>query len=198
MSMSDIDWGDAPTWVAAVFAGGAAWFAGMTLRSQRRQIGEQQEFIREQSRNLQLERAELLTVAEERRTAQAKRVAMAMRTAGGRENDYGGFDGYDHWRVTVTNGSDEPLKDVTVRFGNAYTAASANDEGSRHLPDDGRRPVPVPLIAPRGVVQFASPTWEEATVDNHRPIVLFTDANGARWQLDEHGALTPRPPESTS
>ncbi|MFG3426154.1 hypothetical protein [Streptomyces californicus] len=188
--MSSVDWGDAPTWIAAVFAGGAALFAGLTIRSQRQQITEQRQFIDEQSQNLALERAALRAAEEARRWAQAKQVTMICGPGGYRERDSGGsFIGYDRWRVEVTNGSDEPVRDVMVRFGDTYAAANAVEFESRHLPDGGRRGVPVTVLGPQRTVVFESPRWQEATVDNNRPIVQFTDAAGAIWRRDEHGAL---------
>ncbi|MFH9610435.1 hypothetical protein [Streptomyces sp. NPDC017448] len=188
--MSSVDWGDAPTWIAAVFAGGAALFAGLTIRSQRQQIREQQHFIAEQSQNLALERAELHAAEETRRWAQAKQVTMIFDTSGYRERDSAGsLIGYDRWRVKVANGSDEPVKDVKVRFGDTYDAANAVEVESQHLPDSGRRGVPVAVLGPQRTAVFESPRWQEATVDNNRPVLQFTDAAGAVWRRDEHGVL---------
>ncbi|MER6235942.1 hypothetical protein ABT185_07680 [Streptomyces clavifer] len=190
--MSLVDLGDVPTWIAAVFAGGAALFAGLTIRSQRQQITEQREFIGEQSANLTLERAELRAAQEERKWAQAKQVVMTFRTAGFTEQDgAGGLIGYDRWDVHVVNGSDEPVRDVLVRFGDTYNAVEAVEMDSRHLPDEGRRGVPVAVMGPGRDVLFSSPRWAEATVDNNRPAVQFTDAAGAVWCLDQQGVLVP-------
>ncbi|MFE0651354.1 hypothetical protein ACFVZH_22475 [Streptomyces sp. NPDC059534] len=67
----NINWGDAPTWVAGAFAAAAAYYTRGMLKSQRQQIDEQRQFIEEQSANLALERAELRAQAEDRRIAQA-------------------------------------------------------------------------------------------------------------------------------
>lgn len=189
--MSSIDWGDAPTWIAAVFAGGAALFAGLTIRSQRQQIAEQRQFIAEQSQNLALERAELHAAEGTRRRAQAKQVSMVYRTSGYRERDSdGSFIGYDRWKVEIANGSDEPVRDVKVRFGDTYDAANAVEAESRHLPDSGRRGVPVAVLGPGRTAVFESSRWQEVTVDNNRPALQFTDAAGAVWRRDEDGVLT--------
>lgn len=193
VSMSDIDWGDAPTWIAALFAGGAAWFAGKTLQSQRKQLTEQRAFIGEQSANLTLERAELRAAAEERRTGQARRINMELMTAASAPDGTGVFRGYDHWRVQVRNASDEPIRDVLIRFGDAYDPAEAAIAESSHLPDGGRRGIPVALVGPGLTVGFRSPKWQEITVDNNRPVAFFTDSNGVRWRLDEHGELAEQP-----
>ncbi|MGA5198153.1 hypothetical protein [Streptomyces exfoliatus] len=68
-----IDWGDAPTWVAGAFAAATAYYTRGMLKSQRQQIEEQRDFIREQSAHLTLERRALMAQAEERRYAQARR-----------------------------------------------------------------------------------------------------------------------------
>ncbi|MEV5349503.1 hypothetical protein [Streptomyces achromogenes] len=195
--------GDIPTWIGAGGAIGAAWFAYQTIKSQRQQIGEQQEFIAEQSQfmaeqmrfmgeqqqNLELERAELKAQAEERRVEQSKQVKMEFRSAGSsRIDEFGEPNGFDHWFVKVTNSSSDPIHDVTVRFGDTYNAASAYDRLAMH-PDPGRRPVPVQLIPAGGQFAFTSPLWSEATVENNRPALLFTAANGIRWRLDSYGKL---------
>ncbi|MFE3124490.1 hypothetical protein ACFXHD_13840 [Streptomyces hydrogenans] len=191
MSMSDIDWGDAPTWIAAVFAGGAAWFAGMTLRSQRRQLREQQQFIGEQSQNLRLERAALEAAAEDRRTAQARRVIMRVRNGRSTVAGDDAPEGTDYWQVDVWNATDGPLRDVSVRFGDAYIATSAVEMGSDQVPGGGRRSIPIDMVAPNREVRFESPQLSETTVHNNRPVVSFADADGHRWVLDEYGALAP-------
>ncbi|MFC8862666.1 hypothetical protein [[Kitasatospora] papulosa] len=187
--MSSVDWGDAPTWIAAVFAGGAALFAGMTIRSQRQQIDEQRVFIGEQSANLQLERTELRAVQEERRWAQAKQVVMHFETFGEEQDDEGNAVGYDRWVVRVTNGSDEPVRQILVRFGDTFNARTAVETNAQHLPDGGRRAVPMDLLGPGRTAIFESGRWSEQAVDNNRPVAHFTDAAGAAWCLNEHGLL---------
>ncbi|MFD0078217.1 hypothetical protein ACFVIY_37950 [Streptomyces sp. NPDC127166] len=205
--MSGIDWGDAPTWIASVFAGGAAWFAGSTWLSQRKQlvllqaqveeqsefIGEQRVLIREQSQNIQLERTELRVQAEERRYAQARAVTMGSDWVPSGPGAYG-LATPDHWRVTVRNTSAEPLRDVTVRFGEAYlpVGASLLDEETNSI--EPNIPVPVHLIGPRRVFQFESARGSVG-IENARPALLFTDNAGVRWRLDEHGELSEVPPE---
>lgn len=175
-----------------MFAGGAAWFAYLTIRSQRKQIQEQRVFIGEQSANLTLERAELRAALKARRWAQAKQVVMACETRGFSGVDEEGVEfGYDRWSVLVTNGSDEPVADVSVRFGDTYNAASAVEVDAQDLPDQGRRVLPVSVIGPGRQVRFESSRWPEATVDNNRPKVWFSDAAGATWVLDHDGALLP-------
>lgn len=190
--MGFINWGDAPTWIAGIFAGAAAVYARGMLRSQQRQIAEQREFIAEQSANLELERAELRAAAEERRCSQAKQVTVTYRTTGGQPDGSGGSSGYNKWMVTVQNGSDAPLRQVRVRFGEAHTATGAVELESVHLPDRGRRPATVDLLGPGRSLSFLSPAWDETTVFNNRPTCLFTDADGAHWQLDHHGSVTER------
>ncbi|WP_031039856.1 hypothetical protein [Streptomyces sp. NRRL F-5650] len=200
------DWGDVPTWFSGVGALTAGWFAYQTIRSQRRQIGEQRAFIAEQTRfmdeqrqNLELERAELRAQAEERRVSQARQIHMAFTTWGSSGEDrYGDGTGYSAWRVEVENKSNEPIRDVTVRFGETYIAATATDEQGFHHPDGGRRLVPVPLIPAGHKVVFESPNWSEATVDNNRPALLFTDDGGVLWRRDSYGKLEEVPADGAS
>jgi hypothetical protein len=187
-----INWGDAPTWIAGIFAGAAAIYARGMLKSQQKQIAEQREFIAEQSANLALERAGLRAAAEERRSAQAKQVTMSHQTAGGRPDEEGNVDGYDHWVVNVRNASDAPIRQVRVRFGDVYVAVSAEELESLSLPDGGRRPATVDLLGPGRTLIFRSPRWQEVTVDNHPPKCFFTDADGVQWSRDRHGQLCER------
>ncbi|MEU0459191.1 hypothetical protein ABZ322_41005 [Streptomyces sp. NPDC006129] len=206
--MSAIDWGDVPTWLGAVFAAGAAGAAVWTLASQRRQISEQQEFIGEQSalmaeqrQNLELERAELRAVAEERRVAQARQIRMYQQALGGQPDGVGGITGGpDHWSVTVQNPSDAPVHQLEVRFGTAYLASDAWEwpayEPSKMRASVGDRlALPVYVLGPRRAVRFSSQTWPPATVHNNRPVLFFTDDNGLRWRLDSHGQLEEAPAE---
>ncbi|MEU9149191.1 hypothetical protein AB0D59_01225 [Streptomyces sp. NPDC048417] len=196
VAVGPLQWGDVPTALGTCFAGGAAWFAYQTIKSQRQQINEQREFIAEQTRfmaeqqqNLVLERAELQDQAEERRISQARDVAMISEARGSTTIDeYGDADGYDSWLATVLNRSRDPIHDVVVRFGDAYNADSVTDLKARH-PDSGSRPVPAPLIPGGGEFAFFSPRWSEGTVRRNRPVLFFTDDNGARWRLDSYGKL---------
>ncbi|MFE4647735.1 hypothetical protein [Streptomyces sp. NPDC056707] len=183
--MSSVDWGDAPTWIAAIFAGGAALFAYMTIRSQRQQIGEQQDFIAEQSETLRLEREELKAQAAERRRAQARAVCMDPQMF------YSGPDSVaDHWEVSVTNGSNELVRDVAVRFGDAYTAMEARLDSGGGAGGSLPRSVPVHLIGPDRCFVFVSSRLSETALENARPVLLFRDSAGLRWRLDEHGELS--------
>lgn len=177
--MGPVQWGDVPTWVAAVFAGGAALFAYQTITSQREQIEEQRLFIAEQSQNLMLEREALQAAADERRVAQARQVR-AQRM--GITNLH---------RVLVSNRSTEPLYDVTVRYGTAYSSVRAyrvDEDGdvASHEPF----PATVHLVGPGRTFRFESTAMSETTLANARPVVHFTDNNGVKWHLDEHGELT--------
>lgn len=103
-----MQWGDVPTWGAAVFAGGAAWFAYQTIKSQRQQIGEQRQFIAAQSANLALERTELRAAAEDRKWSQARQIRMHHHEAGAATDGEANTVGADHWVVTVQNASELP------------------------------------------------------------------------------------------
>jgi hypothetical protein len=200
-----LHWGDVPTAVAALFAGGAAWFAYQTIKSQRQQIGEQRQFIGEQLRfmadqrqNLELERAELRAVAEDRRCAQARQVAMHERQVGSDSDGHG-------WVVTVQNPTDTALHDVEIHFGSAYRADRAFawppfDHNPMNPTDTGDEllPIPVHLLGARRAVRFASQRWTSATAHNNRPTLFFTDDAGVRWSLDSYGELDEAPGDDRS
>ncbi|MER7930501.1 hypothetical protein ABTY96_46585 [Streptomyces sp. NPDC096057] len=198
--MGPLQWGDVPTAVGALFAGGAAWFAFQTIKSQRQQIGEQRQFIGEQLRfmaeqqqNLELERGELRAAAEDRRTAQAKRVRMVGRKAGASTDGQGASTPNDHWVVTVTNDSDAPLREVEVWFGSAYSSAEVYEWNALWNPartrGGDRLMQLVDLIGAGRVVCFESQHYSPAAVHNNPPVVFFTDDNGARWSLTARGSL---------
>ncbi|XMN09322.1 hypothetical protein ACK8N7_26430 [Streptomyces griseobrunneus] len=174
--MSSIDWGDAPTWIAAIFAGGAALFAGLTIRSQRQQIAEQREFIAEQSRNLRLEREALEAGHQERRRAQADLVDVRRSPQG---------------MGLVLNESGAPIKLVSLRAGDAQAVnAGVHMRGNWQMPDGDRTSLPLALIgAGRGATFGFGDIWREIAQNRETLVATFTDADGIRWQMDEHGLL---------
>lgn len=182
-----MDAGDLATWVGSTFAAIAAGATLWTLKSQRDQIGEQRTFIGEQTRfmdeqrqNLELERAELRAAAEDRRWAQARQVGVGGMMVGDGE-------GY-LWRVTVSNGSDAPIRDLQVKFGTSHTAAEVHEL----LPAGGRgdrRTLPLYLLGPRRKALFESQSWQQSTAHNHRPTLYFADDASVRWSLDWLGHL---------
>lgn len=195
--MGGIEWGDAPTWVGALFAGGAAWFAFQTIKSQRQQIGEQRQFIAEQSATMALERDELRAAAEERRLSQARQVKMNAELDGTETAfDFEGNEHTpaDHWLVLVRNLSAEPIRNVMVKFGEAYMpviAVRVDESGQEH-----RVTVPVHLVGPGRTCRLESQEFSSRTLFNSRPVLFFTDAGDVRWRLDEHGELTEVEPDA--
>ncbi|MCC5032898.1 hypothetical protein DMH02_006550 [Streptomyces sp. WAC 00631] len=192
MGLVPVQWGDVPTWIAAIFAGGAAWFAYQTIKSQRKQIAEQRQFIAEQSENLALERSELRAVGEDRKWAQARQIHMRQRKAGAVTDGQGNAVGSNHWVVTVQNSSDSPIHDIDVRFGTAYLAAEVYEIPPSAIqgPNPGeRRGRPLHLLGPGRLARFLSQRWSAATLHNNRPHLFFTDGNGVRWAIDSYGKL---------
>ncbi|MFE9127080.1 hypothetical protein ACFYOF_16945 [Streptomyces sp. NPDC007148] len=191
--MNGINWGDVPTWLGAIFAALAAAAAVWTLKSQRDQIREQQRFIGEQQATMDLERTELRAVAEDRRTAQAKRVRMHHRKAGATTDWQGAEVPDDHWVVTVVNESDVPIRQVEVHFGTAHRASEVHEwHLGWHESRTGqgeRLMTPVHLLGPRRAAEFQSQSWSPSTVHNNPPTLYFTDGDGGRWSLDSSGDL---------
>ncbi|MEU2780550.1 hypothetical protein [Streptomyces sp. NPDC007110] len=187
-AMNGIDWGDVPTWLGAVFAAGAAAAAVWTLASQRVQIREQRQFIAEQAQNLSLERAELRAAAEDRRWSQARQVLMQ-----GLQLSHG--SGGQFWKVQVVNRSDAPIRDLHVRFGDAYLPSETHEV--RTAASNLLRSVigetwshPLHSLGAGRAVIFDSQAFQPHTAHNSRPSLKFTDDNGIRWKLDHHGVLT--------
>lgn len=194
-----MDSGDLATWVGSFFAATAAGATLWTLKSQRDQIGEQRRFIGEQSQNLALEREALRAAAVDRREAQAKRVQMSARKAGGQVDGEGNVIGHDHWEVRVRNQSDAPVHDVDVRFGEAYLAAEVYEIPAVAFdgPNPGERTSrPVHLLGPGRALRFLSQEWPSHVVHNNRATLTFTDDAGVRWTRDSRGKLEEAPPDS--
>lgn len=186
-----IDWGDVPTWLGASFAALAAGAAVWTLKSQRDQIGEQRDFIAEQSATLSLEREALRAAAEDRKWAQARQVRMAFHEAGDRADSEGNWVEGDHWVVTVVNTSEAPVHDVDVRFGEASRPADVYEalRRSQGWSPGERLVAPVHLLGPGRAAQFSSQTGSASWIHNNRPSAYFRDDSGLRWSLDSHGKL---------
>lgn len=166
-----------------------------TLASQRRQISEQREFIGEQSATLALERAALSAAAEDRKWEQARQVGMRQEKHGSGSTAYVAgrpVSGW-YWVVTVTNSSDAPLRQLEMGFGTAYVATEVHEEAVIPTQSDERRTHPLPLLGPNRQARFYSPRWPEATVENNRPRLIFTDDSGRRWTLDSFGSLAEAP-----
>ncbi|MFF5285204.1 hypothetical protein [Streptomyces sp. NPDC013171] len=183
--MSGIDWGDAPTWIAAVFAGGAAWAAGLTLRSQRRQLDEQRAFIGEQSANLQLEREILRADADDRKRGQARQVTMQYLMQGAGT----GEEPVEYWQVKVVNRTAEPIHDVSVQCGVRISATSVLLHGATQT-ERGPHPVPLGILSSGFLAEFRTDFSPRGTLNAERPVVFFKDNAGVRWRLDEHGDLS--------
>jgi hypothetical protein len=182
MSLESINWGDAPTWAGAIFAAAAAAFTFITLRSQRQQLGEQRTFIGEQLVNLQAERDALAAAARDRRSAQARQVTLRTRLVIGPDGpDAGGC----YLQAVVSNGSDRPITDVDVEFGDL----TADQVQATRVPD--HRIVDVPCgIGPRQAYQFASKGSSMDHVEEIDVISVFTDASGVAWRLTEDNFLS--------
>lgn len=175
--MSAIDWGDAPTWLGAVFAAAAAGAAVWTLKSQRDQIDEQRDFIAEQrtliaeqSATLVLERAALVDAAVDRRREQAETIAW----------DRQG------WALVLTNHSRAPITDVRMQH-----PSGALDTGTVvHSPVSQSGISLDPVAEPYSVLGSGQQLGCTRPVRSPDPVVaIFTDDAGVRWRLDENGRL---------
>lgn len=197
--------------VLAVFAIGTAVLAGMALRKQSKEVGDQAEMLDLQRRQLaeqektSAKQAEVLALqakelrgsleerereAEERRRGQASMVAAWFAWAPVTDAINPGND----WGATVRNASDLPVFDVRAAFhrvtepvrGPGWTPASAGSslKSIRVLPPLTERHLP---IAPDAAAQ--DPRCDD---DVYVASITFTDAAGNKWERDPRGALNPR------
>lgn len=174
--MGNINWGDAPTWIAGLFAATAAYYTRGMLRSQQQQIKEQREFIAEQSANLALEREALKAAAAERREEQARQV---------RATEVNG-------QAVVRNESSAPVRDVTCQSGDAQSLVAhlaEIEEVDRHfnyaMSRSAVEECPLGSLAPGFLATFSG------HVEGDPFVVEFTDDAGLRWRLDQHSVLRP-------
>lgn len=180
--MSALDFGDVPTWVAGIFAFGAAYYARATITSQRQQIAEQREFIGEQSMNLRLERRELQAQAQARREEQARGLQ---------------FEVLDQ-SARLHNQTVEPIHQVSCYLGEALSTraralTSSGFPGGEVIlvPSGDPLDMPIEIVGAGKAVGFARPTDTREVMR-----VTFADNAGVVWELDEHGALNEVPPST--
>ncbi|GAA2448580.1 hypothetical protein GCM10010405_34920 [Streptomyces macrosporus] len=177
--------------MGAVFAALAAAAAVWTLKSQRDQIDEQREFIRQQSENLALERVELRAAAQDRKVAQARRVKMSVAEFCGHVfvPELGKLRGAGRLGVEVLNGSDAPIRSVQVYFGDLPAGPRALRVRKEGGFPEWSEVTPVPLIGAGKAYAYVSITMTPQESRENPPVVHFTDDDGVRWSLDYHGSL---------
>ena len=183
-------WGDAPTWVGAVFLGAAALTGLFQLGRQRKELGA----VRLDLQKLELQNEELnLQLEPERIAARRSRRKQAEQVDCSRREDQirleGNATGPSAWDyLLVTNTSDEPIRTVNVSFGGEGPFGVGHLERQADgLVLVGRVDWPVPVINPGGEWCFLQP----GNVDpgNAAVLVRFDDANGVRWQANLVGQL---------
>lgn len=164
-----INWGDAPTWVAAAAAIVAGIFAVRTFWSQKKQLAEQTKII-------ELESRELRALAEERKSAQARRVRIERRYVGDTNSRH----------VYVTNGSDSLIRDVQAYVTDGQKLPAAMPlSGMAHDQDNGL----VSVVMPQQACSFT--IFER--YDDHAQYarVTFTDEANISWDLSTTEGLKP-------
>ncbi|MEU0433709.1 hypothetical protein ABZ153_19115 [Streptomyces sp. NPDC006290] len=168
--MSAINWGDAPTWLGAVFAAAAAAAAVWTLKSQRDQIDEQRAFIAEQSATLALERAALVDAATDRRREQAETIAWER----------------VGWALVLTNHGRAPITDVHLQHPSGALDTGTVETTAASVFGIMLDPVtePYPVLGSGQQLGCTRPDRGPEPV-----VALFTDDSGVRWGLDEYGKL---------
>jgi hypothetical protein len=200
-ALADVNWGTAPNWTIAVFAGLATWAGFRTLRyhrrllaqqraqlnEQRTQLAEQRMFFEHQSAVLELQRAELHAAARDRKRIQARLVEVTSRTEEPSEEWPEGLEGRRR-AASVTNASHEPIHHVVLRFGNGDESGQAAQVVQAYGSSRTSEP-PLVLLRPRRGATFFSTALADGEPVPGSAIVRFTDHNGVHWQLDEDGQL---------
>ncbi|WP_344629672.1 hypothetical protein [Streptomyces glaucosporus] len=196
--MGGIDWGDAPTRLGAVFAALAAAAAAWTLKSQREQIDEQRDFIRQQSLNLELERAELRAAAEDRKAAQARQIEPPTahfmgprprrRTGRSRETTEE-LPEKGYLATNVRNTINAPIRAVQVYFGDLAAEPRARVSDTRTGATEGEEETPVRLIGVDKAYRYTSSLMTEREARIKPVSIRFTDDDGVRWVLHGTGKL---------
>ncbi|MET8098120.1 hypothetical protein ABZV29_16820 [Streptomyces sp. NPDC005236] len=180
--MDAINWGDAPTWLGAVFAAAAAAAAVWTLKSQRDQIDEQRVFIAEQSATLALERAALLDAAGDRRRAQAETIQWDTTESG--------------MALILTNHGRSPVTDVAMEHPyrpiELCSVWGSETGDSRRADFFGLRLDPT--MQPYAVLGSGKQVGCQQPDSSDPVVATFTDDAGVRWRLDQHGKLDEVPP----
>ncbi|MEU7428382.1 hypothetical protein [Streptomyces sp. NPDC040750] len=158
--------------MGGLFAGVAAYGAMATLRSQKRQIKEQRQFIADQSSVLELQRHELSAVKEGRRWEQARKVSCGYAASRGNEIQW----------LSVANRSSAPVYGVNVLWGGRHVN-STKVVVSRFT--GGRTPATSPVECLNSLEEalFKPPTG------GIRADIYFTDDAGQRWHMDAAGGL---------
>lgn len=194
MNLAGIDWGDAPTWCGVVAATAAGVFAALSFLKLREQVADQRQALDEQrtfiadqralmadqAATMAAERAELAAAADARKAEQARKVVMTIERVP------------DAFMAYVTNNSDGPLRDVTVKFGtyHASHAVESNISVGGALTRGPQRNAPVDVVGAGRRFAFVLSRLSETTLANSRPVLTFKDEAGVGWRLDEHGLLT--------
>lgn len=167
-----IDWGDVPTWVAGAFAAVAAIGATATLKSQKQQLEEQRDFLRAQTALLSLDHRD-------RVWKQALKISCSTKV-------FWWLSGYKG--AVVRNGSDAPITDVQVTFGEEAPVSVWSRWGSHASLLDGD-PAIWRALRGRESVCFHSRSVPKPRREFLDPSVAFTDAGGVRWCLGPYGDL---------
>jgi hypothetical protein len=196
--------GDLPTWLAAIGAGIAAWFAFGQLRALRNQNRIQQQELDQQAHDLarveetQRKQTELLDLEiRDRRAAQARLITVDRFVERWNEPDSTIQDGYALY-LRVTNNSPGAISNLDAFFAQpgevprrglySLTVARTPAEARRNRSQRGQ--VPVTRLDPGTIVSLIGPTYGHQAAHHTNGELRFIDSDGRRWKLDHTGRLT--------
>ncbi|MEV0553121.1 hypothetical protein AB0I27_06635 [Streptomyces sp. NPDC050597] len=158
------------------------------MKSQQKQIREQRQFIAEQSMNLALEREELRQAALERRERQARLVHVE--------------EGYEQRGLGyLKNGSDAPIYDLLIQFGNEVPAAGTQiirDQRIMDGPMDGPTFYLESGGLPRAALGAGAALIFNLEHEAGERLITFRDDAGVNWSISQHGKLEEVPQGSGS
>jgi hypothetical protein len=182
---NSIQWGDAATWVLAATSTVALWAAGfagaVAYRLLEVELGRDRVAAEERR-----------AVADERRRAQAARVAAWFGSWGDDDGYPAGMSGPPgrlRWGAVIRNASDLPVYDVRFSY---HVAVDPGRRGRTWRAGERFQSRDIIPVIPPGVERSAIPNYvrEEQADGRWLVAVSFTDADGRRWRRDVHGMLT--------
>jgi hypothetical protein len=206
--VQNIDFGDLPTWLAAIGAFIAAVFAFGQLKALRRQNRLQQSQLNSQAADLdrlretQRKQAELLDLdIRDRRASQARRVEVRQDVVPWQDPGSGVKNGFARI-LRVTNHSPGSINSVDGFFElpgypkrrATFSAAPQVTQRGTVQSVPGDRPevdaVPITRLEPNETIDLIGPMHSEDNARDTHAELFFTDSDVRRWKIDHKGQLT--------
>ena len=207
--------GDLPTWLAAIGAAIAAWFAFGQLRALRAQNRLQQHQLDATAKDVaqveatQRKQAELLDLdIRERRAAQARLIKIRRPVLPWQDPGSGVQNGYTQV-LRVTNNSHGSISNLDACFapdGETPHRAiySAVPEITERAPgwwapgNEELGHVPADRLDIDQTIDLIGPTYDQQNAERTHGHLLFTDSDGRRWKINHTGQLSEIDPNQST